>query len=62
MPGYTVTHSIDIINEYCNNPKLYKTWQLKGAINDAWTHYQYGNVSEVWYNFVVEKLSQYIKK
>ena len=43
MSGYTVTNSIDMINEYCDNPSKYKKWQLREAINDAKIHYEYGN-------------------
>lgn len=58
--GYTVTNSIAMIDEYCANPTLYKTWQLKEAINDAWTHYEHGNATKDWYDYVVRKLSQYV--
>lgn len=60
MPGYTVTNSIDLINEYCENPTAYKKWQLQAAINDAKIHYQYGNASKEWYDYVVAKLSKYV--
>ena len=58
--GYTVTNSIAMIDAYCENPTLYKTWQLKEAINDAWTHYEYGNATKNWSDYVVGKLSQYV--
>lgn len=29
--GYTVTNSIDMINEYCDNPSKYNSWQLREA-------------------------------
>ncbi len=58
--GYTVTHSIDMINEYCNNPSAYKSWQLREAINDARMHYEQGKVSKSWYDQVVRILSSYI--
>ena len=60
MSGYIVTNSIDMINEYCNNPSNYKTWQLKEAINDAWTHYTYGMATRNWYEYVERVLSRYI--
>lgn len=60
MSGYTVSTSIDLIDEYCNNPSKYKKWQLQTAINDAKIHYQYGNVSKAWYDSVVRILSSYI--
>lgn len=60
MAGYTVTNSIDQIDEYCNNPSRYKTWQLKEAIHDAEVHYKYGNASKAWYDSVVRILSAYI--
>lgn len=60
MSGYTVTNSIDLINEYCNNPSQYKAWQLKEAINDAEIHYKHGNASKAWYESVVRILSAYI--
>ncbi len=59
MSGYTVTHSIDVIDEYCNDPSHYKSWQLREAINDARTHYEYGNASKNWYDYVVSRLSPY---
>lgn len=59
MSGYTVTNSIDLIDEYCNNPSEYKTWQLREAIKDAKVHYEYGNASRDWYDYVVRTLSQY---
>lgn len=59
MSGYTVTNSIDQIDEYCDNPSAYKSWQLREAIADAKTHYVHGNVTEDWYESVVRILSQY---
>lgn len=59
MSGYTVTNSIDMIDEYCNEPTRYKTWQLQEAINDAHTHYVNGCVSKAWYDSVVRILSSY---
>lgn len=59
MYGYTVKYSIDVIDEFCNNPEKYKNC-LKGAINDAKTHYQFGNASKAWYDSVVRILSEYI--
>ncbi len=59
MSGYIVTNSIDMINEYCNDPSHYKSWQLRTAINDARTHYEHGNATETWYNSVVRTLSPY---
>lgn len=59
MSGYTVTNSIDLIDEYCNNPSNYKSWQLREAINDAYKHYTYGNASKAWYDYVVRTLSPY---
>ncbi len=58
--GYTVTNSIDMINEYCNHPDNYKEWQLKEAINDAYIHYTQGNASRSWYDSVVRILTSYI--
>lgn len=60
MSGYTVTNSIDLINEYCNNPGKYQTWQLREAIEDARTHYEHGNASKAWYEQVKRILSAYI--
>lgn len=60
MAGYVVTNSIDQIDEYCNNPSEYQTWQLKEAINDAKVHYEYGNATKDWYEYVVKVLSRYI--
>jgi hypothetical protein len=60
MPGYTVTNSIDLINEYCNNPSKYKSWQLREAIQDAEVHYKYGNATKTWYDYVVRTLSPYV--
>lgn len=59
MSGYTVTNSIDLINEYCDAPELYKSWQLREAINDAEQHYKNGNASKEWYEQVKRILSQY---
>lgn len=59
MAGYTVTNSIDMIDEYCDNPSKYKAWQLREAINDAKIHYEYGNASRNWYDYVVSKLKPY---
>ena len=42
MSGYTVSMSIDLIDEFCENPSQYKPWQLREAINDARTHYEHG--------------------
>lgn len=58
--GYTVDNSIDMIDEYCENPSKYKSWQLKEAINDAHTHYTYENASRSWYDSVVRTLIPYI--
>ncbi len=57
--GYTVTNSIDMINNYCNNPSLYKSWQIREAIHDAKIHYENGNASRDWYDYVVRTLSPY---
>lgn len=59
MSGYTVTNSIDMIDEYCSDPSRYKSWQLREAINDARTHYEHGTASRDWYNYVVSRLSPY---
>ena len=60
MNGYTVSNSIDLINEYCNNPEAYPKWQLQQAINDARVHYDFGIASKDWYDYVVQRLSQYL--
>lgn len=60
MSGYTVSNSIDAIEEYCNNPSKYPAWQLKTAINDAYVHYENGLKSKQWYEYVVLCLSEYI--
>lgn len=60
MSGYTVTNSIDLIDKYCENPTAYKTWQLKEAIKDARTHYEHGNASRTWYDYVVDRLSRFV--
>ena len=60
MSGYTVTFSIDMIDEITSNPSSYKTWQLREAMNDARTHYEHNNVSESWYKSVVRILESYI--
>lgn len=57
--GYTVANSIDMINEFCDEPSKYPFWKLQEAINDAKTHYDYGNASKNWYDSVVRVLSQY---
>ena len=49
MYGYTVHYSIDTINYYCEEPERYSKGVLQGALNDAWVHYQHGNVSKAWY-------------
>lgn len=59
MGGYTVTNSVDLIDEYCNNPSKYERWRLREAINDAKIHYEYGNASRDWYDYVVRKLTPY---
>ena len=59
MSGYTVTNSIDLINEYCNNPTRYQSWQLREAIKDARTHYENGNASRDWYESVLRILTPY---
>ena len=60
MSGYTVTNSISQIDAYCDNPARYQKWQLSTAIKDAKTHYEYGNASLNWYEYVVGVLSRYI--
>lgn len=60
MSGYTVTNSTSQIDEYCDNPTRYQKWQLREAINDARTHYENGNASKNWYEYVVRVLSRYI--
>ena len=60
MSGYTVSMSIDSIDEYCKNPSRYESWQLREAINDARTHYERGNASKDWYDSVVRILSSYV--
>ena len=52
--------SIDLIDEFCENPSQYKPWQLREAINDARTHYKNGNASKDWYDSVVRILSNYV--
>ncbi len=59
MSGYTVKYSIDLINEICENPTKYRSL-LRGAINDAETHYKFGNVTKMWYDYVVFTLSKYL--
>ncbi|MCC8128731.1 MAG: hypothetical protein LIO51_02180 [Clostridiales bacterium] len=59
MSGYTVTFSISAIDEFCDNPTEYKTWQIREALNDARVHYEYGNASKNWYDYVVMKLTPY---
>lgn len=59
MSGYTTTNSIDLINEYCDNPSRYSSWQLREAIADARTHYENGNASKEWYEYVLRTLSAY---
>ncbi|MDR1410255.1 MAG: hypothetical protein LBJ12_08390 [Oscillospiraceae bacterium] len=58
--GYTVTNSVDLIDEYCEHPARYKDWQLREAINDARTHYEHGTKSKDWYEQVVRVLSKYV--
>lgn len=60
MTGYSPTHSISQIDAYCDNPSAYQTWQLREAVNDARTHYEHGNVSRSWYDYVVRILTPYI--
>ena len=60
MSGYTVSNSIDLINEYCDNPTKYKQWQLREAMNDAKIHYEYGNATKQWYEYVVRRLSPFV--
>ena len=62
MYGYTVHCSIDTINYYCEEPEKYSKSTLQGALNDAWVHYQHGNVSKEWYDYVQQKLTTYINK
>ena len=38
--GHTAANSVDLIDEYCNNPSKYERWQLREAINDAKIHYE----------------------
>ncbi len=59
--GYSVKHSIDLIDEICENPKQYKGG-YQGVINDARVHYENGNASKGWYDCVVERLSNYTKR
>ena len=59
MSGYTVKHSIDVIDEICNDPERYKNL-IQGALNDARTHYESGNKSKDWYDYVVRTLSRYL--
>lgn len=61
MYGYTVKNSIDVINYYCEEPERYSKGVLQSALNDAFVHYQYGKVSKAWYEYVVQKLTPYIK-
>jgi len=59
MSGYTVTNSVSQIDEYCENPSRYESWQIREAINDARTHLENGSVSTTWYDSVVRILSAY---
>ena len=59
MSGYTVQYSIDVIDEICNDPERYKN-SIQGAINDAKVHYEFGNKSKDWYDYVVRTLSRYL--
>ena len=60
MSGYTVTHSIDMINLFCDDPTEFKQWQLCEAMNDAKVHYEHGNASKEWYEYVIRRLSPYV--
>lgn len=59
MSAYVVSNSIDVINAYCDEPYNYKSWQLREAINDAKVHYEHGNATKTWYEYVVNTLSPY---
>ena len=59
--GYTVKNSIEMIDEFCENPEMYNSSLFQGAINDARSHYESGLKSWDWYKSVERILSQYIK-
>lgn len=58
--GYTVSCSIDLINDMTDYPERYQEWQLRTAINDAKVHYEYGNASRQWYEYVVDTLKRHL--
>ena len=60
MYGYVTKFSIDATDNCCNNPSKFKKGELQQAINDAKAHYQNGNASKDWYNYVVRRLSAYL--
>lgn len=56
--GYSVNFSKATIDEFCNNPELYKKDLFKGAINDAITIYKYSDyISKEWIEYVLDRLS-----
>lgn len=56
--GYTVKHSVDVIDEICNDPGRYKN-EIQGAINDIKIHYKYGVVTKQHMEYVVMTLEKY---
>lgn len=60
MNGYTTKMSIGLIDEICENPPAYSRGMIQQALNDARTHYKYGNATRAWYDTVVRILSSYI--
>lgn len=61
MKNYTVKCDIGLIDLICENPKRYKNL-IQAAINDAKVHYENGNASKQWYDYVVKRLSECKKK
>lgn len=60
--GYTVKYHKEIIDEYCDNPQKFNSSIYKGVINDAITIYKYtSQISEEWIEYVINRLSPYIK-
>lgn len=55
--GYTVKHSIENIDEICENPERF-LGEIQGALNDARTHYENHNVSKQWYDSVLRILTE----
>lgn len=60
--GFTTKYDKAVIDEFCNNPDDFKADMYVGAINDAITIYRYFDyISRDWIEYVINRLSPYIK-